>query len=52
MVAQEFTGVWKCTQIQGMDEFLSAMNVSWIKRKVGVAMGFGVNRLVQTETQE
>ncbi|OQR94268.1 hypothetical protein ACHHYP_01551 [Achlya hypogyna] len=49
--AQDFAGVWKCSHVEGMEELLAALNVSWLKRKAGAAMGFGAKRVVQTVTQ-
>ncbi|OQR95563.1 hypothetical protein THRCLA_22116 [Thraustotheca clavata] len=51
-VHQDFSGVWKCTELQNMEALLEALDVPWIKRKLGAAIGFGVNRLVQTIKQD
>jgi hypothetical protein len=51
-VQHDFAGEWLLTGNDKMEELLAAVGVSWIKRKAGSAIGYGVGKVKQTVSQD
>jgi hypothetical protein len=48
----DFAGEWTLTGNDKMEELLTAVGMSWIKRKAGSAIGYGVGRVKQSVSQD
>ena len=45
----KIAGSWKCVAVEGnFQEFMKAMGVGWMKRKMAATFSFGKGRMVQT----
>ena len=48
MANPSFSGEWKCTSIEGdFEKVMEKVGVSWMLRKAGSGMGWGVNKQTQ-----